>query len=470
MPTLVNDVYELELGKPLVPAKRRAHQLRLMKYWRASVDVTREYLTTPTGDERTVLQRFKCERDEDWQERLAITPLRNIIQSFVRRYNSAVFRQDPDRQPSDTNERLQANADGRGRSLNRLMSHALYEAQVAGAHALALSGINEMDADIDGAELTQAQLEAAGEVNVLVGVRGEDILAAQYQDEQLVTVLLLFEDAEGLFARQYDAISTRDIRLRKAGGDNDHQLVVDRIGAQIPHGMDGIPVAIVRSAVDQSQVSGWAEYQRDIHNTESLLRVELRDHTFTRFVMSGIRGASSTEEEELGEAPARPDIQWGSRRIFTFDDENVSVERLGSDTSQADSLRKSLSDDKEELYRAAGLQANYRIDGQPESGISRLVQMDSFTLQAEFLADEVEQADNHLVRLIHEAEGVSAFVPAVYSRDFLDADFDAEMSRIKELLPLVDDAYGEESAAVKQQLISKILRRNFEIENLPSEV
>lgn len=448
----------IQTGKPIVDTAARTQRISEIKYWRASERVDQHYLRSQAPDGHKVVLALTCESETDYSERIALTRRSNFIRPFARRYNQAVFRHQPQRTLTPTVERLLQDADGRGKPLDKLMTDALFEAQIAGQAAVVLEATTELPPDA-----TVAQVADANEAFVLRLIKAENILAIGRSEEGIEWVMLLFYDGDGdgetdkTWVRLYTDFDTQDFMLRDT-----NTLIVDEVLDPVPHGLEELPVAIIEPEPGSSQIAAWADVQRAIHNTDSFLRLELTTQTFTRWILTGVQGAD--EEDGLGGVRKRPAIQWGSRRIFSFEDPNIKVERLSSDVSQADSLRDTIRGDTEDLYRLAGLQANYAIDGQPQSGFSRLLQLEDFAVQADQLADSMEAAENKLLRLVAITESTEE-PEVVYSRDFSEASFEASAERLEKLGGLIDAAYPPETAAlIRRELVGKLITQNFGIE------
>lgn len=423
-------------------------RLAKVQFWRNSALVNDKFLDSAYIDGTPVLIRFPCEESDDYKCRKQATSLRNYCSSIVTKYLTAVFRHDPTRAPSDVTDRLLGNADGSGQPLNRFMHDALYAAAVDGISVITVASNDYTQEDIE--SLSAAQLEALGEENVLQLVKSDSIVHYKKLNNKLVELLILLENEKGLFVRLY---TPTDIQEAQVEMNSNLEIKVVSVSDPVPHNFDQIPAVLVEPVPGSSHISAIAELQRSIINKLSLLNAEIADHTFTRFVLSGIDIPANEKDGQPGA------LTWGHRRIWAFSEPGVKVDKLGSDTAQAASIRDTIAEDEKALYRAAGVGASYQIDGQQQSGVSRLIALEDFSILAGNLADAIEYADNYIVELLHQAESIE-YMPTVYSRDFLETNYSEEVQRLRDVLELLPEADPR-----RDTLITAFIEKHFEVEN-----
>jgi hypothetical protein len=420
-------------------------KLRKVSFWRASARVDESYLTSEAIDGTKVLVRFPCEDSDDYAVRRSITPTRNYIAGIIAKYRTAVFRHDPSRGDSPEVARLESDATGDGLPLNRFMEGVLESAQVDGIAMIAIASAAPSDEP-----LSAAQADAMGDASVLQLIRADSILEYETTSSgQLLWAMVLMSDMAGPFVRLFTAFDTQDARVRIEHG----RATIVSLSEPVPHGLAGIPCALVEPIAGSSQLAPMAELQRSIVNRLSLLSAELSDNTFTRFVLSNVQ---LPRDEGGNVAP----LQWGHKRIWTFEDQ-ATLSRMGADVSQAASIRDAIADDEQALYRVAGVGASYVISGQQQSGVSRLVALEDFSVQCDALATAIERAENYILGLIHSAIG-QEFTPTQYSRDFLESSYGEAVTRLRDALELLppDDPR-------RAQMIDIFLAQHFTLGDQP---
>ena len=109
------------------------------------------------------------------------------------------------------------------------------------------------------------------------------------------------------------------------------------------------------------------------------------------------------------------------------------------------------------MYRIAGLGATYQLEGQSQSGVSKLVELEDFVIIANNLVDTLEFAENYLLNLMHIADGQD-FIPTVYSRDFLETNYSQEVQRLRDVLELLQPEDPR-----REDLVSMFLSKHFEL-------
>lgn len=385
-------------------------------FWVKSFEVDEEYLTATDAKGEPVLVRMPCEEGRDFQIRQRISSARNYVAPIINKYVSSVFRRYPSRMDTVYVEELKESLSG---GIQGFMSRVLLDALVTGRVAV-VPTVNDEGL---------LSLRAFDDREILRVVRNDD--------HEVVEVLLLTAfDAvaqEGK-ARIYRETTYQDITFK---GHPEKAKVVNT-SEEVSHEMLEMPVAFVEPVPGSSFVRPIVNSQVKIINMLSILSVEIVDNTFTRFVISGVDDLARTDMLPDGQERQAPSV-WSTKRLMTFSEENVRVHSMAADATQAESIRKSVSEEEEHLSRNSGVGASYNIQsGGEQSGLSRLVQLEDFVLYANGMISAVEDAENHLLSLITPDE---VFVPTVYSRDVLDQEWEEEVQRIRDLrdLGLVDD-------------------------------
>jgi len=386
-------------------------------FWDESYEGESEYIDEKDDRGNPILIPFDCERRPDYQKRKDITPIKNYTKPIVEKYNSSVFRNAPIR--TDFPEYLFNDCDGLGTNYDELMAKALKVAQIYG-----VSYLMPLQSNI-GETLTIAQSQAVGARHFVRLLEPENVAEVEEVDDVLVEAIVMLTDENGVaFARYMNNQVYVDIALDKNGR-------VSSIGAEVIHGYSKIPlVKVTPEVTSESQVAPIANSQKHITNLNSLLIHELVEQNFTRWLMAGIR--VNEDPEMLDKMQA----MWSSKRLMVVEDAGVTATRLGSDISQAESIRTSIKDELTEMYRNAGLSAsNVDMSSTIQSGISLIVNREDFFLICSKLKSAIEVADNKLMQLISEQEGF-AYVPTVYSDNYMAQDESEAILKLRDILAL----------------------------------
>lgn len=412
---------------PFHDAIKQIHQR--WKFSEASVKVDENYVYEKDALGNPIIKRFDCEVESNYKKRLQRTSARNLISNIINQYSGSVFRTEPERDPSIAE--FAKNADGRGKSLNAVMNSSLIHCLVYGF------GFTLIENQTGGA-LSIAQAKQIGEEPRVIAVDPWSIVNWKRIDGYLIEALISFQDEEGnSFVRLYDSSTVTDIFI-------DDKATVKSISEPIPHGFSSIPISFMElEIINDSFIQPLAQIQMNINNLLSLLGQEQASQCFTRWVFSGIPsfdGLSTEDKKELT-------INWGSNDIIILPDQ-ATIDRLGADRSQADSLRASIQNDTEELLKAAGIAESVSRDA---SGEARKLAREAFKTTASIMSTAVELAENGILNLLGEITGRS-FADTFYSRDYDEPDFSESINQLRDILAL---DFGDENEAIKSEAIKQ---------------
>lgn len=407
---------------PFLPDSSYTDRRRRVAFWRESYTVDESYLDVENAQGETVLVKMPCETVEDFRLRKQVSETRNYCAPIINKYVASIFRQYPARTETPVVEGL--NTELRG-GLQTFLSSVLEDSLVTGRVAVVAAATD----DVEGTTLRKFD--------------DASIMSTEFNDDgDLIAINLLVsydEAAKTGKIRRYTLDGYADVEFK----GRPESPVMENTPELTPLETDGLPVALVEPVPGSAFIRPIANGQVKITNLLSLLSVEITDNTFTRFVISGVRDLAGDDQgygaidPDVVARPRAPAV-WSTKRLMTFEESDVKVSSLGAETGQADSIRASVKEAEEHLYRAAGVGANYAVDtGGEQSGVSRLVQLEDFVIYASRMIQALESAENHLLGMLTGDD----FVATAYSTDVLDQEWADEIQRIRDLkdLGVIDD-------------------------------
>jgi hypothetical protein len=183
--------------------------------------------------------------------------------------------------------------------------------------------------------------------------------------------------------RLYDSENITIATVKKGGTE------IESIEAPIPHGYGMLPVVRFTALDDgSSQIEDIAECNKSLFNMDALLREELHNQTFTQWIVSGI----GPEEMQAAETTL------AGRKLWCINKSEIKVERIGSDVSQAESIRDTIDGDIKEIYRLSGLH-NPDVIQKAESGRALHIRWNDVEITAAAIADHSEEVENRIIDL-----------------------------------------------------------------------
>lgn len=393
------------------------------EFWCNSYEMERDsYFSDGDAQGKDVVIRFDCEERKDYELRKRNTPIRNYCQQIINKYNSSVFRNYPSRPWEVTLRDLSANIDLLGNNADSFFRYCLKIAQIEGE----CWAIPDSTSDSTG-YVSEAQKQQLGIRPFVRVIENDSIVDYVEISGNILEVSFIVEKEDGMYLRWYNSSDTIEWKLQKVGSNWN----IKEVTFQGTHGYSKLPVTRLKPIHgEESQISPLAENQKQIINLLSLLNQELQDNTFTKWVLSGVR------LPEDGDGTTKDKVTWGAKRITVLEDTGASLQSLGADKNQADSIRESIKNEEESLYRVAGLTASsYSMDEAKLSGVSRLIAREDYYLGVKMLSSACEQFENNIISLICEAIGVT-YEPSVYSDKFSEPDMQEELLKLRDILAL----------------------------------
>lgn len=377
---------KLKVNSPLEFNECYETVTRMRDFWKRTYKLPIGYVRGEDAEGYPIVPKHSCESNDSYTQRLSFTKPKNIAGSIIEQFNSFVFGSEIDR--TGVPEELLSNADLLGNSWRSVIKKALLDSQVAGYSILI------PDTTAPAEPLTIQQATEAGVRPFVVSLPIETMIDWTEIKETLIECLIKFSDT---LVRYYNSEFFVEIEVKKT---NRNSYKVLSVSAPVVHGYDSIPVVLVHPRLwEYSQLSKLAEQQQVLINLESILQVELRNHTFSHFVFTGDFDEEVIKNAKIGQGRATLlSTNGGVTPTFSV--------LGGSDVSQAASLRESIRNEISDLYKTAGLAEPEAISSAPESGIAKLVGNFKTKAIVKSLADAAEEAENKLLKLI----GVNIYI------------------------------------------------------------
>ena len=409
----------IQPNKPIEPSPKFSQQAQARSFWRRSDLARWDYAYGQDAYGTLILPGHEREPQDRYSRRRQQAIVRRYARPILDRYNDFVFRTEPQRTTTGAGPYadLIADATGSGTGLTEFMRHASRAAQVDGlAYVL-------VDASDPLTYANAAEEAASGKRGILRDIDPDDVIWwRDWQGRVQEAVILCASQDGGRFGWYVTDKITQRINLKQ---DDSGKWVVASVDELTAHNYGGCPLVRLTTdngtcVGDDSQCAPLAEGQKRICNIDSWLFEELQGCTFTTTAFLGV-SADQVKEAVAGPGHAICLPNSGGA--------NPGIGKLGSDVAQAESIRKSLSHEIRELYRAAGLSpGNPTEAAQPESGVAKAFAFNEIEAKCAALADAAESAENRCVYLMSEGFGWAYPGDADYPDKFEVPDLAAELA------------------------------------------
>lgn len=377
-----------------------------------SIKVSVDYWSTPDPKNKKPLLKFECEDAGDYAFRQNSTRPANYMGPILNKYMSSSFKEKPIRKDID----FYNNVDLLGTSMQQFLEMAMQDALVEGSSFIL------PDSTATDSSMSQAQKNVLGVRPFLRLLDTDEVINYTDYLGHLMEIIVELEDNEGNdFYMYYNNESMMRIDIDKNG-------TVKAIGELVPHGYDRIPVVRVMPFEDTFITSG-ALAQLSINNLKSLEKVELFKSTFTRYLFSGVQIQRDKDGNPLP-------FETGNGRIIATESVDAKMQQLGADPAQASSIRESIKNERDELYKNYHISATQiQESGQAPSGYSIVLSRADFTAICNQIVKCIEQVEANLVLLINQKESLG-LEPVVYPRNFIDVNEEEEITKLRDILSL----------------------------------
>lgn len=444
---------KVKLNQRLPFSEDYQEEMATREFLEVSYDANGMEYTCGSAPDGKIINKMECEEPQDYLIRCKVTPTRSYVSSILNKYNASVFRNEPQRDSRGNNilEQLFSNSDGYGTHINELMKSSLLSSQKFESCFL-LADSTATDTQV----MTIAQKTASNSFPYIRKIESSSVVDYEEIEDTLIEAIILLSDENGLtFARWMNNSDYIDIQLEQK------QLRVTSIGDPYAHGYSNIPLKEIEP-FSSAQAEPISHSQRTIVNTLSLLQQEMNDSVFTKWILSGTR----LPDDANG---VTGKVSWSGKRMVVLESESAKLSLLGADHGSADSLRKQIDLEETNMYRSAGLN-NPNVDPTNISGYALRINQDAFFTICSKLKATIEYAENYILQLICEKEGIE-FAPSIYSDRYVADDDSTALIALRDQLALalpatlkrllvsnyVDTFYNlkeEDKAQMEQELLS----------------
>lgn len=464
-----------EVGKAFKPRKEYNAQALARAFWRLSDAASHQYPDGMDALGQAVVPKLPAEDPEDyaWRRTMAVSP--RHVRSIINLFNSIVCRTPATREtPKEGTPaaQLYTDADGSGCPLPELMRKTLRTAQVEGLCYLMADTNNT-----EGSQVTVAEKMAEKARPYVVRILPDQVLWWQDWQGKVIRAVILCQDKDGEeFLWHVSETHVQRVEVKRSGGPMGRQLKVTKVGPELPHTYGGCPlVRLLPNLGDDgdndgtepgsdSQAAPIAEEQRCIVGLRSLELMEVHRSTYTMHALIGVDPASLMPVKNANGQQVSARQQAGPGRVLCLP-QNAAVAKMGSDATQAESIRQSIRDRVQSMLIVAGLSPGNPLQaGQPESGAAKAYKHNETEARLSALADASQDAENLVVSRALEGVGAEPMEsPASWPDTFMSPDVDAMVERtirivtatipesIKraQLKELATDGYGITGEAAK---------------------
>lgn len=403
---------------------------RMWSWLQASYEGGQEYVEAKGPDGKSVLVPHESESPKSLERRKRMTPYKNFCKPIINKLVAYVFGAGTVRDMTNNQfAEWSQDVDDRGTSLEDFVEDAMTQDRVLGAWFVL------MDTNKPNDKMTVAQAKAAGTRVIVQHVHPARVIDWAEDDSWL---LAIHEDAEGVILRLWDDVTVHAWMLDEKG----------RVAADLGEQAHGWPTNPLRRVRGKSLISDVALLNMSYYNVDSILREELARQTFTQYMLFGISAEDVSDDSGS---------MLGPRRLICVNKpaQDLKLERLGADASQAESLRATMEQDRKEIYNLVGLRPP-DVEVGPESGRALLIrQADTFAL-AERLSDDARDLEAWLSGTWGMVTGVQV-EPPQYPEDF-------DETALQDDLRMALDMVGSEAfpPEVKAEASAQFVSRRFE--------
>ena len=366
-------------------------------FWRLSYEGGAKYKDGKDASGEEVFIKHEQESQKGVKRRKRLSVYRNYCKPIVNKYNDFIFTQPIKRE--DENEiylEWCLDVDNLGTSLHHYMRELSRIAAVEGTAYTLIESTKEDP------EQTQAQSLIAGNRLFLVTIDNDRIINWTESSGVMTQVLVYFPQYNELRLYEKDTITRAFI-------DSKDRMKIKIVDEPMKHPYGILPVVRVESMPNcNSQIEDIAECNKSLYNMDALLREELARQTFTQWLVTGV------DAEDMMKAEA----VLGGRKLWCINKQGIEAKQLGSDISQAESIRKTIDGDIREIYRLSGLQNPEVVQG-AESGRALKIRWNDVAITAGAIADNAEHSENKIIELWTAGMGgAQEITPSDYPENF----------------------------------------------------
>lgn len=349
-----------------------------------------------------------CPREDDtrWSFRRKIAKPTGYVRQITDHFLAHVFAREVQRS-ADLPPPLAAlveDADGIGTPLPRLLRQGGRKAFVEGRAFLLV--------DYQGPAAPSSAADQVGARHLLRVVPADDTLCIeQAVGNRILGAVVRLPTTEGWILWRIDGVNGQRVYPDEKG------VLIKAIDAPLPHGYTACPLIPIGPM--PGIIPAVAKAQQAICQTDSLLRIRNVGDSLPWLVVTGTANPTGFVNAMV-QNPA----------FSAFEDPNAKATPIGADVSVADSLRKTMAADEEQLFQAAKVKPSQAATAQnPESGVAQAFRFVDADVELAEVALALEQAENEMWRVVAGAYGVEP-PEATWPRTFVPLDRGEELNRL----------------------------------------
>jgi hypothetical protein len=437
-------------------------------------------------NDRNLFKYFK-EGAEEYRDRLLRSHRNNYCKKVVDQIRAFVGRKPPLRQESKASEALRRfwdNADGKGRNIDRHMMIQLQWAMVFGQVWALVDKPSEFVESMDEEmEIGLPFVRLYFPFDVLDG--GLDEMGNL---KWLLVRDLIRDDDDPMSASPsvphytlWDRAGWRVFIRNTAGSKEDQKarpfIELPELGGT--HDLGIVPFRALKftesddAFVTPGLLDDIAHLDRDIFNKQSQLDTIIYDQTFSQLAMpadavilNSVERAEGSENsaaiETSRETTRQRIIEMGTKRVFLFNGNTQHPPRyLSPDASQAQTIRSTIKDNIDEIYRLAGLLGEVGREVKTQSGVSKAYDFDRLNKALTFAAQELEQMEQWIAQVVELWMATGEPQPIDEGLVGYPRDFDI-MGLLEELdIAVRTDEYDLHSPSAEGELRKRLIKRLF---------
>ncbi|MGL4232313.1 MAG: hypothetical protein ACRCWJ_13180, partial [Casimicrobium sp.] len=231
---------QFTVGKKIESHPKYAEQQACRDFWNWSDVTPRNYAQGVDSLGSVILPQHEREPSNRYDRRIKQAIVRRYVRPIINRYNDFVTREKPTRpQGSTTYQKLLADVNGKGLTLDQLVKISLRSAQVSGvSYWLA-------DASTDEQTPTVAAEKKTKKRGIIRKINADSVVWWRDYEGELIEATILLESREGVFAWHVTETTTQKIYLKQQ--KESKELVVESVDEPTPHTYGGCPLVRIKT-------------------------------------------------------------------------------------------------------------------------------------------------------------------------------------------------------------------------------
>lgn len=417
------------IGEPLPLSDLWKRDDMRRKFWWLSFDCFGpEYRDGIDSEGNPIIRQHERETDDDYERRVENSTPYCYVGPILRQYSNFVFRKEPALNANtDKFKAFNLNVDNLGTDAISYWQDLLLESQVARESYNFIDTNNTTGVD----SMTRVQADSAGIRVFWRNIKSSQVLFQRdFMGKMIEAAILMQLETGDWIVWMGNNVDHRIIQLEIDPSLKMQTLEsyrVASIGPVVKHGFIALPLVRLRPKFGSvSQAAPLAELQKKTTRLLTLVDEELLDSTFSQAVVSGQSGPNTSGDETTGEQ----EINFGNKRIMFLTNPQATYNTVGADKNQADSIRESIADTVDQIFKTAGIAPDSLQDtGQVESGLAKQFKFNDLSANLAALAKATQEAHRQSEIITLAAMNITdeQEAPVMYDTDFTLPNFEQEL-------------------------------------------